>query len=95
MWAPSSTDACQRFLASFVRLAAAAAAQLSVELLIPHVVLPGCTTPAARRDLWTHPVLTPKWQAIVAGVEFLEQPAQMVLSTTAGPIFVERSFVLM
>ena len=94
VWLPRTFEHCQSFLTSFVKYAEMSTDERKLELLIPHSVFPTCRTTGQIRDLWTHPILGGKWSSIVSKIEFLTEPAKMVLEGKAGPIFVERSFAL-
>eukprot|EP00959_Pyramimonas_sp_CCMP1952_P372211 7794306-Pyramimonas_sp.AAC.1 len=45
-------------------------------------------------ELWTHPIFSGKWKALVKKVEFLRQPTRGVFSGSVAPLYHLKSLVL-
>lgn len=94
MWAPDGAGVFQAFMAAFYKLILSDPTQISVRFLIPHSPLPGCDSPEAVLDLWSHSVFTSKHKTLIKKVEFLRQPSRCVFSGSVNPLFHLKSLVM-
>jgi hypothetical protein len=86
LWAPTDKSSVVQLAATFHKFSLQPGASGSLQLLIPHDHYPGCETAAHIQDLWSHELMSPKWNNIVKQAEFLRQPARCVFTGQIGPL---------
>ena len=86
LWAPTEQRHLQCLLQAIWDISLEGLFNVRVRLLVPHSHFPGCNTPDAITDLWTHQCLHPKWSKMLDSVQFLRQPTRCVFSGAFGPM---------
>jgi hypothetical protein len=94
IWGPTEGNVMQQLATAYSKFIGHPESTLTLKLLIPHDVYPGCETEALIRDLWWHPLLGDKWRSIVSQVEFFRQPTRCVFTGSVNPLYHIKSLAM-
>ena len=93
IWAPENRDQVPIMVAAVQKLFVREGVRVSVELLIPYAPLPGCGSPDLILDLWTHPLMQPKYKDCVASVTFVREASKCVFTRNGNPLHTVKNVV--
>ena len=94
IWAPSDTTKLQALLAQLLKQAQAGEHSFDIQLLIPYDPMPGCKSLEVLQELWIHPCLQKKYEGILKGVTYYEQPMRCVFTGNVGPLHHIKSIMI-
>jgi hypothetical protein len=93
-WAPADISALGRLMTAYVHHASTAGQPCSLRLLVPLDTIPGSASATDFIDLWSHPLLSDKWRAIVRSVQFTSQAMEVVLPGRTAPTTSPKTIML-
>jgi len=93
MWAPESNDHIPKIVGAVQKLHEKGI-EVQVSLLIPFSPLPLCDSTDLILDLWSHPILQPKYYNIVSGISFLREATRCVITRDNNPLYATKNIVI-
>ena len=93
-WAPSDSGQTQKVALAFRNTMGNRRRLGAVSLLVPISRVDGCKTAEEILDLWTYPLLGPKWEDIVIQVHLFSPPVPMVITGPYAPLHTQRSLAI-
>eukprot|EP00959_Pyramimonas_sp_CCMP1952_P392970 8234313-Pyramimonas_sp.AAC.1 len=78
IWSPAAAEEVGRLLGGYVRHLGQGHRGTTLRLACPLDDLPGCSTPTAILQHWSHPGLGERWAGVLAKVEFMLQPLEQI-----------------
>ena len=93
MWAPDNRDQIPRILSALQKLYTDKGAFIQIQFLVPFAPLPGCHSPELILDLWSHPLLQPKYSNHVSEICFIREASRCVFTRGNTPIHTIKNIV--
>jgi len=93
IWAPENKDQIPRLLGGVNKLYTEKGMQIQLTILVPFQPLPECDSAESILDLWTHPLLQPKYSNMVKEVCFVREPSRCVFTRQDNPYHTNKSLV--
>ena len=94
LWAPTNFDRLSALMAEIMRVRKDSSHTVCLAFAVPYDPMPGCRSIAVVQELWTHPLLHRKYDAVVKTVEFFEQPMKCVFTGPVRPLHHLKSIAL-
>ena len=85
LWCPTEPEAVGRLMAAYSRHAVSAESPCRLRLVIALDAPGGCSDAQALTDLWSHPVLLPKWAHLVEVARFTNKPVEVIGGRAVAP----------
>ena len=92
IWSPQENTHIQRLLAALQRLVTENRLHAEIVVVCPREPFPDFGGPAMLSDVWSHPLLSRKWEGFVTDTIHLIEPALMVSTIGDAASTVERAF---